>query len=92
MSDFIEHHVWTEGPKFLWKFEQEWPKTHFDPALEVDDRGVHKRAVVNMMAGDSLNLSDHLICYFSDWQKQKRSVAWFLKLKSILLNLSQMRK
>lgn len=42
-----------------------------------------------IVSQDSLNATDQLIAYFSDWGRLKIAVAWFLKWRRILLQLKE---
>lgn len=48
--------------------------------------------MVNVTVLDSVNATHQLMTYFSDWQMLKVTVAWFIKLKNILLKPSKKRK
>lgn len=39
-----------------------------------------------------MDVTTHFIQYFSSWSHLKRSVAWILRYKQLLLSLSQKRK
>lgn len=60
--------------------------------MDCDDPEVRKDAYVNGTVQDSLNATDHLISSFSCLRKLKVAVAWFLRLKGHLLELSHQRK
>lgn len=45
-----------------------------------------------IVSQDSLNATDQLIAYFSDWGRLKIAVAWFLKWRRILLQLKERGK
>lgn len=48
--------------------------------MSCDDPEVKKEVTVNaIVSQDSLNATDQLITYFSDWGRLKIAVAWFLK-------------
>uniref|UniRef100_A0A1A8EYY3 DUF5641 domain-containing protein n=1 Tax=Nothobranchius korthausae TaxID=1143690 RepID=A0A1A8EYY3_9TELE len=47
---------------------------------------------MNFLSLQADDPTSRFIPYFSSWRKLKTSVAWFLKLKAILLDLSQRRK
>ncbi len=61
--------------------------------IAVDDPEVKKDFTVNAaIIKDSPNATDQLAAYFSDWRRLKVAAAWFLKVKTMLLKLSQKRK
>ncbi|XP_030596228.1 uncharacterized protein LOC115787620 [Archocentrus centrarchus] len=91
VPDFLKNHSWVKGPSFLWRAEEEWPED-FVGKVDSDDPEIRQEAWVNSTAIDSLNATDQLMTYFSDWRKLKVSVAWFLRLKGLLLQLSRQRR
>lgn len=82
---------WMEGPKFLCEPDDKWPTFPVDIKVTADDPEVKKCLTVNAVLVNT-NATSQLIAHFSDWQKLKVAVAWFLKLKGILLKLSKKRK
>ena len=86
---------WINGPDFLWKPEEEWPKQpansnevpHDDPEVKQD--GV---SVSTVMVKESVNTTNKLISHFSNWIALKKSVAWILKVKEILHRLCKRRQ
>lgn len=48
--------------------------------------------LVDAVVKDISNATHQLMMYFSDWKKLKSLVAWFVKLKRTLLELSRKRK
>lgn len=92
-GDFLQNCRWTEGLKFLVGPEESWPMNVTETALGVDDKEVKGEAMVNVTIVDSsLNATSQLMAYFSDWRKLKAAVAWFLKLKRNLLEMSHRRR
>ena len=92
VSDFLKNQSWLEGPSFLRKSEADWPVSNYDVKVESDDPEVRKEACVNATVHESLNATDYLISYFSDWRKLMVSVAWFLRLKNYLRERCHQRK
>ncbi|XP_042586291.1 uncharacterized protein LOC122138292 [Cyprinus carpio] len=85
-GDFIKNNRWIEGPKFLYKPEEDWPVNMVDTAVGVEDLEVKKEASVNVVnTQGSLKGTNRLMAYFSDWRRLRVSVAWLLKLKRMLL-------
>lgn len=91
-AENLANQRWIEGPGFLWEPEERWPTCPVDITLPADDPEVKQRFMVNATVVDSMNATHHLITYFSDWQRLRTTVAWFIKLKDILLKLSKQRK
>ncbi|KAL2098438.1 hypothetical protein ACEWY4_007645 [Coilia grayii] len=85
--------TWLNGLVFLRLQESEWPYSNTVPQ-QCDDGDVEVRKDVVIMATISKkqNPAHDFIQYHSKWSKLVRAVAWMLKLKHILLHLSQKRK
>ena len=93
VGDLLNGGNWIEGPRFLFDPEKDWPTDITAATISVDDVEVKRDATVNtIITQDSLDATDQLLSYFSDWRKLKVAVAWFLKWKRILLQLRQRRK
>lgn len=61
--------------------------------IKADDLEVKREAVVNAVnVRDSPDGTSRLIVYFSDWRRLKVAVAWYLKLKRMLLNKVHRRR
>lgn len=60
--------------------------------MDCDDPEVKRDTLVNVVVDAPLNATDNLLTYFSDWSRLKAAVAWFLRLKAVLLELSRRRK
>lgn len=73
--------------------KEEWPKLGANlDVIPADDPEVKRDLTVNAIVMDLENATNRLICYFSSWMRLKTSVAWFLKVKKILMLLGQKRK
>ncbi|KAK0139489.1 hypothetical protein N1851_023681 [Merluccius polli] len=71
----------------------EWPANVVETVIALDDIEVKKEAMVNVIhVEDSPGATGRLMAYFSDWMKLKVSVAWFLKLKGVLLGRQSRRR
>lgn len=69
------------------------PKTVLDVSMDSDDQEVRRETAVNAIkVCDISSPADQLITYFSDWRKLKVAVAWILRLKTILLEQSSLKK
>ncbi|XP_014828361.1 PREDICTED: uncharacterized protein LOC106907277 isoform X2 [Poecilia mexicana] len=89
--DSLLNQKWIESPTFLWEPEDKWPKSPMNFSMTTDDPELKKTPLINATVINS-NATSQLISFFSDWQKLKLAVAWFLKLKGVLLKLSKRRK
>ncbi|XP_054869314.1 uncharacterized protein LOC129349591 [Amphiprion ocellaris] len=91
---FIHNKVWISGPAFLSKSELEWPDNlGHQEELTVTDPEVKKSILVNATTvKESSDGMQRLTEYFSSWIRLKKTVAWFTRVKGILLNLSRKRK
>ena len=89
---FLKNQSWISGPEFLRKPPHCWPNAPFEQALSSDDPELRKVVTVNLAVKDSCDATTYLMNYFSSWMKLKKAVAWFLRLKSTLLQLCKKRK
>lgn len=93
IDPFLTNQRWMEGPEFLWKNEEAWPVNILDSEISGDDPEVKKELIANAVnVKDTPNATKQLIFYFSDWRRLKRSVAWILKIRKALQEMSQKRK
>ena len=81
----MESNRWIKGPDFLWQNEDSWPKNVFC-VVEVpsDDPKVRKEVQtynVVKIAEQEDGVMNRLSTRCSNWNKQKKSVAWFLRFK-----------
>ena len=93
-DDFLKCERWLKGPEFLLTEERTWPKQEVNkPAVSLDDPEVKQDLTVNAcVVDDASNTMNKLLTYFSDWEKLKTSVAWFLKFKDLLQQLRKKGK
>ena len=92
---FLNSKRWIDGPDFLWTSETEWPKRADTPKCitQEDDPEVKKEFTVNtVIVEQRQDATRRLIAYFSDWLVLKKSVAWFIRLRTILVRLARDRK
>lgn len=94
VRDLLENTHWLRGPEFFLDKEEDWPKSNTDQQfILVDEPKVKRGFVVNLAISKNTQCAvSKLLYYFSDWMKLKISVAWFLKLKNVLLELRMQRK
>lgn len=93
VGDFLKNSRWLEGPAFLRLYEEYWPMDTLNVSIDSDDAEVKRETKVNAIsANEVLNPTDQLIVYFSEWRRLKIAVAWFLKLKMILLERIRLGK
>lgn len=85
--------TWLDGPDFLRLQECEWPNSDFAPQqCGGDDVEVKRDVVVMATITKEQNPTRDFMQYHSKWSKLLRAVAWMLKLKTMLLQISQKRK
>ena len=89
---FLKTQSWIGGPEFLKKPPDCWPETPTELDLPTDDLELKRFVTVNVAVKDGCDATTYLMNYFSTWMKLKRAVAWFLRLKSILLQLAKKRQ
>ena len=84
----LENDSWRRGPDFLWLHESSWPAP---PARQenISDEDLEFKREVRVNAAEldkSMETVEKLLCYFSSWDKLRKSVAYILRFKSWLLN------
>ncbi|KAK0145451.1 hypothetical protein N1851_015639 [Merluccius polli] len=90
MQNNHNHNGWIEGPEFLQKAEEAWPVNILDSSIAADDPEVKKELMVNaVIVEDTQTATQRLMSYFSDWNRLKRSVAWFLKIGKVLQEMER---
>lgn len=92
-ADLLKGSNWINGPIFLKDLPPNWPNSPVDLAIPPDNSEL-RREVLEVHATvvshhDPTNVS---LNYFSNWNKLRRAVAWFLKLKSLLTQCALKRK
>ncbi len=93
VDQLLTNRRWIEGPEFLWKRDEKWPESCLDSDIAADDPEVKKELTANtVIVEDTPSATHRLITYFSDWKRLKRSVAWILKIRKTLLEMSRKRK
>lgn len=90
-DSFLACRRWISGPDFLQKVELDWPMPLHPHPISSEDPEVKKDRMANIIITDSEGATTKLINYFSCWTELRTSVAWFLKLKTILLGLRRKR-
>ena len=83
---------WLSGPNFILQSSDLWPTNPDPTALVCEDLEVKRVAQTHSIQVQPSNATDNLMVYFSSWIKLKRAVAWFLKVKMLLNELSLQRK
>lgn len=91
-DSFMACQRWIGGPDFLRKPKQDWPEQYDLPLVSAEDPEVKCVLLMNVINAKTEEPTIRLMNSFSSWTKLKTSVAWFLRLKGILLQLSRKRK
>ncbi|XP_072020402.1 uncharacterized protein [Amphiura filiformis] len=84
---FLKNRRWTDGPDFLHKAENQWPKTTIGNSAEelADDPEVKKKLVVNTASTEeATDTMEKLLTRFSSWYQLCHCVAWILRVKKYL--------
>ena len=93
VSNLVSSDRWINGPEFLHKSEDQWPRMSKNVDLELsDDPEVKKTVTVNaVLVDESVAAVNKLFQRYSDWYSLTRAVAWILRLKSMLRHRVQQR-
>lgn len=94
VKKFMQNKVWIHAPAFLLKPESEWPKQmeEKDMTTEGDPEVKTCARVVMTTTTESLHTFNKLVAFYSMWQRLKKAVTWFLRLKETLILLKDKRK
>ncbi|XP_073718621.1 uncharacterized protein [Misgurnus anguillicaudatus] len=93
VKDFLKSTRWLGGPTFLWSHEQDWPVSKVKVSIDAEDEEVKRETTVNAICVNEVsNPTEQLITYFSKWRRLKITVAWYFRLKMILLDKIRLRK
>ncbi|XP_028406775.1 uncharacterized protein LOC114529217 [Dendronephthya gigantea] len=87
-------HRWIEGPEFLRKSNEFWPKRPAEMAMPVDDADpeIKGRIVCASYCSDASNPVARIIDRYSSWDRLRRIMAWLLRYKAKFLRVSKRRK
>lgn len=86
-ADSLFKQRWMESPTFLSEPEEKWPKSPMDFSMSTDDPEIKQNPLIKATVISS-NRTSQLMTFFSSWQRLKSAVAWFIKLRGVLLNLT----
>ncbi|XP_051784521.1 uncharacterized protein LOC114652826 [Erpetoichthys calabaricus] len=93
IENFVKNKTWIQGPNFLIKPEHEWPKRPDEMDLSTCDDPEIKRCVANcVIVEEKIEPVKRLVEHYSKWFNLKKAVAWFLRLKEMLMRLKEERK
>ena len=86
IDELISRKRWLNGPKFLLKTEIDWPE---QPFMMTDIADLEVKSDVKVYVADTECKSDtimnRLLNRYSSWYSLKKSVAWILRAKAVLL-------
>jgi len=78
---------WKRGPDFLWQEQSSWSTPAACQVNISDDPEIKREVRVHTVELDkSMETAEKLLCYFSSWDKLRKSVVYILRFKSWLLN------
>ncbi|KAI4882679.1 hypothetical protein NFI96_029603, partial [Prochilodus magdalenae] len=90
---FIHNETWLQGPDFLTKNEDEWPQSpDHSETLTTEDPEIRDVVVSATAAEKQADTVQQFLEYYSSWFCLRKAVAWILKVRNILLQLSRKRK
>ena len=84
-KELCESSRWIKGPSFLWKTSDQWPtQPALDYSLDTELEIKKQHIMYGIQCGD-VDTVEKLVTKYSSWHKLQRAVAWWLRLKQILL-------
>ncbi|KAK7879138.1 hypothetical protein WMY93_034081, partial [Mugilogobius chulae] len=90
---FLRCENWLCGPDFILQSPELWPKNPDPTVVVCEDLEVKRVAQTHVIQSQMLNAAtDEIMFHFSSWSKLKRAVAWFLKLRTLLVKLRNKRR
>lgn len=93
VNTFLRNKTWVSGPQFLTQPESVWPVNLEDVyQLPADDPEVKELVAVNAVQTEEADPVTRMIHYFSSWTNLKKSIAWILRWKRLLLLCCQKRR
>lgn len=89
----LKKQMWEFGPSFLIRSQEEWPNNPIDVGKSlVQDPEIKQEDVVSTLLVQTEERDDAvspLINHDSSWTRLRKAVAWILRLKRIILELSK---
>ncbi|XP_072022724.1 uncharacterized protein [Amphiura filiformis] len=87
VQQLLSKHEWLQGPDFLYQSERDWPVIVTSEETAEEESAPDSPVVVNTLKLTPTEkvTVNKLIEHYSDWTGLKRGVAWWLRLKKILL-------
>ena len=105
MDRLLQDGRWFQGPEFLWQPEAKWPiwtpRQDLDQSLEKDPEVKTVSVNTSLISqtqpkvkgeesrGPNKDAVNQMIHHYSDWLALKRAVAWWMRLKRMLLQRSR---
>ena len=83
VEGLLRSNRWVHGPDFLWKNEDEWPKSLIVEEVPDDDVEVKNEKLCDSLKMKPVcNIVELLFLKISNWHKLKKTVAWLLRFKA----------
>ncbi|KAK5928662.1 hypothetical protein CgunFtcFv8_013710 [Champsocephalus gunnari] len=93
VETLLKDDTWVSGPQFLTGPEEQWPGNPDGFEMAPEDPEVKISLNVNaVQVEEEMDAVTRLINHLSSWIHLKKTVAWILRLKNLLLCLSRKRK
>ena len=92
VQKLLSSKTWLSGPEFLWKEEEIWIPCKVPSVIDEGDPEINGQISVNAISVQNSTATCQLITYYSDWKRLKTAIAWLLKVREALLQLSHKRK
>ena len=82
---FLSLSDWHKGPPFLWQTEENWPAQTISIQEHSSALEIKKHAALATVSSEVSDPFEILCKSTNDWYTLRRHIAWFLRLKAILL-------
>lgn len=93
VGSFLKNQIWISGPSFLLWPKEAWPIYTTDvDVMTTCDPEVKVSVLVNTLQVYQEYDFMSFFNYYSSWMRLKKDMAWILRLRNILIDLSKERK
>ena len=92
VNEFVANKRWLEGPEFLWRPQEEWPKANVKIGGILENDPEVRVQVNTVVERKESSPTDRLLAYFSNWLTLTKTVGWILRAMKSLRQWAVRRK